>query len=242
MRDGLNWYGYCTNNPIMFVDPSGCTITIEGTRFENSISMLALQGLTDDTIDIDKNGNIYIASKAEKITRNNGTFLVRSMIASEHTASIRHINGSLRPDWFDNEPDLYSTAVAIPAGGYGEGSVMTKDGPNIGVDTEIYINPNLYDAGGVDLPLYIQLGHEMIHAQRMMAGTVSPNANDYIPYGGNRYLANYEEILTTGLQPGIPGYQGIGLPGVQPNKWMFKYSMTENGLRAENGLPLRYIY
>ena len=23
IKDGLNWYGYCSNNPVMFVDPSG---------------------------------------------------------------------------------------------------------------------------------------------------------------------------------------------------------------------------
>lgn len=29
IRDGLNWYGYCENNPVMFIDPSGYGAIIE---------------------------------------------------------------------------------------------------------------------------------------------------------------------------------------------------------------------
>ena len=31
-RDGLNWYAYCANNPIAFVDPWGLSLTLSGSE------------------------------------------------------------------------------------------------------------------------------------------------------------------------------------------------------------------
>ena len=69
MADGMNWYTYCGNNPVINVDPSGLAIQID----EEGVEYIHL--LTGDTgYQIDENGGLYYdQSKSEIIGQGSET-------------------------------------------------------------------------------------------------------------------------------------------------------------------------
>ena len=56
VKDGLNWYAYCGNEPVMLVDPSGLKLKSEGRAEEQQIVIDYLRVLTRDSLDIDSDG------------------------------------------------------------------------------------------------------------------------------------------------------------------------------------------
>ncbi|MDL2288354.1 RHS repeat-associated core domain-containing protein [Oscillospiraceae bacterium OttesenSCG-928-F05] len=60
-RDGRNWYVYCGNSPIMFIDPSGKTIELDYDILNSTdlAIMLSLTTLYNSTDDINIRGSIH---------------------------------------------------------------------------------------------------------------------------------------------------------------------------------------
>ncbi len=54
IKDGINWYAYCGNDPVNFVDPLGLEMKITGTSTFQAQTLDNMQKLTRDTLDIKK--------------------------------------------------------------------------------------------------------------------------------------------------------------------------------------------
>ena len=70
-KDGLNWYVYCGNNPVNFVDPSGRAVTdLDYQQFGNvSWAINELQRLTNMWINGNASEKSLAASEAQKVRR-----------------------------------------------------------------------------------------------------------------------------------------------------------------------------
>jgi hypothetical protein len=140
-----------------------------------------------------------------------GRQLVEGLVASSKTVTIR-----------PTSKNAYGGMKA----GRGEGSKILPGGKaNVGGTSTIQIDPGLgdtdlrvYDKDHHEIaePLYIGLGHELIHASHNQAGT---NTRDLPAKGPHKDISDNLEEETT-----IEG--GDGGP-------------SENALRAEHGLPAR---
>ncbi len=88
-RDGLNWYAYCANNPIMFVDPWGLLIELVGTGDEVQVIWQTIKDMSHDALVLtqktDADGNlidVYKITIEEERDGScvNGTELVRRLV------------------------------------------------------------------------------------------------------------------------------------------------------------------
>ncbi|MBQ7033917.1 MAG: hypothetical protein IJN25_09710 [Clostridia bacterium] len=155
IRDGLNWYVYCGNNPVMFKDPLGLSITLSGTDEEKNIAFKHLQKLTDDKLYFDKDSGKVSYEINKNIRREVGTSLAREVI--------------------DNSIDC-EIVIFAENNGY---SIPIYDGDKL-IKTKIEFNPN-YESSNWSYvegdgyserikPAYLILGHEMVHTIRRMLG------------------------------------------------------------------------
>ena len=84
-------YAYSGNNPIMFVDPFGTTVTLTGITSEDDPRFVALQELTDDELTVDfLSGQVSIVTEAEgeELIRPTGTNLVRDLVNDEEVLQV----------------------------------------------------------------------------------------------------------------------------------------------------------
>ncbi|MBE9129621.1 MULTISPECIES: eCIS core domain-containing protein [unclassified Coleofasciculus] len=142
------------------------------------------------------------------LSRPTGRLLVIDLVNASQTVTIR-----------PSTAQIYGGAHAIRGGA---GTLENADGtPGTGGTTTIEIDPNLgdddvvvYDAAGneIPLPIFITLGHELIHAQHNAAGQNRRN----LPASDAAYSnKEEEETIATG-------------------------SLTENDLRNEHNLDERH--
>ena len=231
-QDGLNWYTYCTGNPVLFVDPSGCLIVLYGTTEEKDLILENLQMLTDHDLAYDpETGLVYIEilhSGDLQYTQGN-KLLIRMMHNEEYTTTIAV---------WDNISEGNKT--------------FTKGNIAFGVcaDSLIYFNLNYYlrvisidpETGEMyekSRPAYIGLAHELVHADRIMRGVaLSENVEItrsvtwhskflFFTLPGKTFddTAPLEEFYTVGIR-----------------KSLRAEDITENMIRAEHGLWLRGAY
>jgi len=224
IRDGLNWYAYCVNNPVVFVDPSGLKITITGDNEYIQGVMDQLQKLTDDKLCYDYEKKQVVIETEYETDRHVGQELIRRLIGTNDTINIRYMNEYETPNqqvprWNGNSDIIFdpynASGDAIP-----ELSVVDSTG-------------NTYSE---NVELYISLGHELIHALHWSKGTFASEEVIVIEMNTGK-STSLEEVNTVGLN-----YVDIvkGIKYVSPNN--FSETITENGLRAENNLSLRYSY
>jgi len=246
IQDGMNWYAYCGNNPVMFVDPWGLAFELPNYNSNNDDRLMALQKLTDDTLDYDLNtGRVYISSWADDPQRAIGTELIRELIAAPIVCSIYYtsVNNSFMIPYYDVNNNL--------------------------INAEIWYNPNLNfpvllatDNGNNYYPEtnYIVMGHELVHFYNRIQGNTDnmpySNGNFYdsnngLYYRGGTYyvkdnngiwrtvINKVEELRTTGITSYCFWTDSKGIQYVY-SETPGKYS--ENSLRHENGMPLRVMY
>ncbi|MBP3505045.1 MAG: hypothetical protein J6K43_01385, partial [Lachnospiraceae bacterium] len=247
VRDGLNWYVYCGNNPIRYVDPSGMIIKLTGTGDEVQSIWQNLKKLTNDELVLTQDRVEVGDGQYELLdsytvtvgTENSGSLEVG-------TSMIRRIIGS------------YLTCyIQVTAGGSGADPIVKGDASRVGIGTggTIYFNPDNpvnvlteYKDSNItsmkNIPKEIELGHELIHVLRFMGGNFRPY-NDatqegygtyaYVDAKGNIIKTSYrmEELETTGIS-----YQRSDGVWVGASGWV----TTENALRAEHGYGRRAKY
>ena len=242
-RDGLNWYAYCANNPIAFVDPSGCFITLSGTEEEIEKSLAQLQMLTNNELMYDsETGRVTIrkygaANSGKTLTA--GTKLVADAINNnDFEVSIERIYEEDDGCYCYYSDDGKSATIQM-----NDWSEMDENWGYIVSDGD---NGYKWERHG-DVA-YILLGHELIHATHYMNGSLAdPLINVYRYTDTGAVLDDcrwnvFEEYVTTGL-PCI-----VELPanssGVSVRRFYipFPNSLNENTLRVEQGLSQRLVY
>ena len=244
-RDGSNWYVYCWNNPILFIDPLGKKIELPEYDANGDERLEALQRLTDDTLKYDEDtGLVVIESYAQEVNRTVGTNLIREIIDNSYSCKIIYTE--------DNN------AYTEPGYDYFTGElteVIIKYNPDIDVNFLVETeNGNRYEKG----ENYIAMGHELCHTYNRFMGNTDniPDPRGDFTYGiwnyrGGVYyyrdvngewqseLQKIEETRTTGIlcYMKYTDKQGrIFMNSVAPGTY------NENALREENGLPRRVVY
>ena len=231
IRDGLNWYVYCGNNPIVFVDPWGLMIQLYGTNEERREIFGYLQSLTRDTLklmlDEDYNWWVYYESN-DGNAKETGTKLIRELVQNKHTATIQMYNGE--------------DGTIIKA-------VSTEDAmnPQKGSDVNIFLttkNEYAYVEGMEKeiIPMQIKLGHELVHAIRYMKGQRIDKNHSKVSYGVYFYNRRGNEFVGYDLREEL---ETVGISYIDHLGRIVKasnYAYTENALRSEQGYKKRIRY
>jgi len=227
-----NLYVYTINNPVRWIDPTGLVIQLSRNENERMNTLSYLQMLTRDELSVSvEQGrfgrNTYTVSYTpmDGTDLAVGTQLIRDMINHKHTTRISLCDGdsNILADHAWNSMLL----------GVGSGST-------------IFFNPiqealpyvadwSMGVSRQEQIPHYIILGHELIHALRMARGQYLPDSftapvTFQDPAGVlTTEHQRMEEILTIGLR-----MQGVGR--TRPS------GITENMLRREHGHPMRVLW
>ncbi|MBP3505766.1 MAG: hypothetical protein J6K43_05115, partial [Lachnospiraceae bacterium] len=226
IRDGLNWYTYCENNPVMFVDPWGLEITLPGIISVDDERFKALQSLTDDTLNVDLETEIVSYMANESPEREISTNLVREVINDDINCEIvftKAENGYSRPKYKNGV--LVSTQIAFnPSFTF---HPWTKFEGENGARRSL-------------MPSFMILGHEMVHTVRRMQGVERDRRDNgaiYLapPIPGKTLMQVWrpEEIETTGIDYAKVYYDEKGKIISTTRVEASKFYYSENSLRAE---------
>lgn len=216
--DGLNWYVYCNNNPVNFIDPSGLIITCSTGDSAETLRML--RELTDDEIEFveykDANGN-GTGNGEIKITtthdtdRHVGQTLITDLIKSKTDVNIKM--------GFDSNGETNYIEWTDPADTM---TIWIDNGNTSGLGAQM-MDMDTGEISWTAFDDFMVLGHEMVHAWRGISGDYLPS---YDEDGIYRYgTARQEELQTTGLFYDAPGHTD---------------PQSMHGIISENGLRLEY--
>lgn len=239
-KDGANWYVYCGNNPVAFVDPSGLTIILQRTDEEIKQSLEELQMLTNDYIDINQDGEVVIISSGTMNTDYDlatGTELVASLINNKEFDCVIVRNMA------DEEENKYSSQTFNHRDSYSSVITINDDEVNERVLTVSATGERKWEL----IPDYIKLGHEMIHAFRFMNDETNYGRFGFRYYVDENYEPQYER--SSSLYVYDEEFEVVGLTyfnnvPVRPENIITAKAgaITENALRVERGLPIRIAY
>lgn len=244
IKDGANWYAYCGNNPVMFVDPWGLKGMLSGDSQYWEVTFLEMQELTDDKLDYNRDtGEIFILEEqlGDKTT---GTELLRDILKDEDYTVYIQRNG------LDNNGQSYSTEVVRARPKFAEINIREAEVN----DENSYLllkdeNGKSYLQSYAETPSFLFLGHELIHVQHEKNGTFNSirNGVHYFMYNNklrHEQLNNHvnDEYETVGIMyftlSNNPNSKSIN-PKCQISTYQ---PITENTLRQEHGLDKRAAY
>ena len=238
-KDGDNWYSYCAGNPVNSWDPSGLALIISDIEDENDSRLSDLRKLTSDNLKVNYDTGEISYIEGEKIDLPTGTDLVRDLINSDINITIRK---------FDRVADKEYTRNGITNYSYDRQgncvSMIIFYDPNGGT-SKISYDPVTVTSSNVSCPSEILLGHELVHAVRVIRGEhVLPLQNGYYSMIYSRdtiihTFAEREELETTGISY-AKFDENDKFDRIVYSQNEFKY--TENALRVESGLPVRSVY
>ena len=226
IKDGVNWYVYCMNNPVNRWDPTGLVIELKGDTDQQKEFLDGLQELTGLKL-FNDSGIVGIGGFCYKNSQPKETELLIDMINREELTTIE----------FDISKDSKAHNTKINPGN---------------VDVKITINPSQsrfvrvdqskaenffssFGLGNIDFenatsfqetPFGIYLGHELIHAKAILENRdkISGSTSQYFnEYGIQQDVQTSDEELYT--------------IGIISSKYI-----TENDLRDEVGLPNRVTH
>ena len=238
-KDGDNWYSYCAGNPVNSWDPSGLALIISDIEDENDSRLSDLRKLTSDNLKVNYDTGEISYIEGEKIDLPTGTDLVRDLINSDINITIRK---------FDRVADKEYTRNGITNYSYDRQgncvSMIIFYDPNGGT-SKISYDPVTVTSSNVSCPSEILLGHELVHAVRVIRGEhVLPLQNGYYSMIYSRdtiihTFAEREELETTGISY-AKFDENDKFDRIVYSQNEFKY--TKNALRVEAGLPVRSVY
>ena len=215
-------YVYCMDRPTKLIDTDGRKVIISGSRKQRIIVLNQLQKLTNYKLGVKQNGEVVILAthgrnKSKKLTVGNS--LIESVIKHKRTMTIQTTD----PGEKSSEHDIYRR------------DAFNGKGTDVVVNFDVTDTPKLLTENGKTgksseevMPLFLVLGHEIIHGERSMDGiAIDPDTKSSYKYrspNGQLKIKNTskEELETVGI---------IG-----------KAKRTENALRKEHGLNKRIKY
>ncbi len=180
-------FAYCGNNPVLYVDLSGCKLEIASDQknhflriAETAFIYYLLSVLTDDSICL--NGTtISISKRANSGLHPVGTDLIRRIIDNENTVTVTISKTSIRTNTSGLSIDKSSQTVK-------------QNRPNIsnsGKDCTIkLVSSDFHSKKTGFAPNYVILGHELIHSYHIITGTVI-SAEEEQTIGFGPYQQNY---------------------------------------------------
>jgi len=225
IRDGLNWYAYCNNNPIRYKDPSGLIITCDEMSSERIISLL--REVSGNSLEFEyKDGQINI-TKTYDTDHHVGQTLVSDLINSKEEVNVNigvDKGGRTNISW----PAERNTPMQIFID------------PDKTIRNEVFLTYTQDSYGNVlveESPAYIEFGHELIHSWRDIRGIINTSETDVglIPHDAPE-LWPVEELQTVGINY----TDAAGNPLRTYDSYVG--TISENGLRLENGLNVRISY
>ncbi|MEJ2665403.1 MAG: RHS repeat-associated core domain-containing protein, partial [Spirochaetia bacterium] len=231
IMDGLNWYCFCSNNPIKYKDPNGKELVLHKYLSDTEkAEILALyQQMTDYPLKIEDDKIVYAVEGHVPISieKPKGNELVKRLITSDKTCKVEK---------------SYDKDTSKADSGYdatnGKGSDMTvyinlKD--NAKVPTADKETGKISDE---ESPAVIRLAHESIHAERGMRGVgISyDDAESFILYPEVGAGSEKTPQLNT-WKRAVPKEElyTIELQG-------YRNDITENDIRKEQNMNKRVRY
>ena len=177
------------NNPILFIDPDGRSIRVVRPEIKNQV-LAALRKYTNDEIDIDKDGYIYLVNKDNKNLDRDlsvGTKIIRDMLGrdyEDHSVSIEK-TGHSEFAWNTSNGTIIMQVkiegqwVADPEAFQKVDEATGKVTNGKGTGSLVGWNPNSekggYNVNGSQIrPPSLGLMHELIHAWLIYHGAVDP--------------------------------------------------------------------
>ena len=216
-------YNYVKNNPIYYVDPDGMDIIINrGSRMSDEdydkfkTQVLAhLQKLTDNTLEVDKNGKVTETGCGGTETCSEGSNVISDLINNEDT-TVNVFKFYKNQTIFDKRGDK---SELKEDGTPGEGSALIRINYNPNL-REGGLNENMdyNDAKAYDRDPYIGLAHELGHARSGANGLRDTDKSTM--KDPDEPVRNKAKLLT---------------------KEEVKARKFENKIRKEQGLPLRKL-
>ena len=237
IRDGYNWYGYVGGNPVLFLDYTGLDLVLENyiLRYADGVNNVRyvsqkeidqivsdLNSITDYNIRFDNGFFVsdYILKNSEEIEHPIGNILIRRILEDDIAFKI-YVNADTNETKFTYDPTIYRISYNF----------------NEDLDKGIFIEKNgkIVDNVKGSNPSYMALAHELTHAYRQIIGVNIVGRIDIKNTNTNEMIM-LEEYQTVGL--------GAWYNTIVVNHHFFngKFIITENDLRAENGLPRREQY
>ena len=210
------------DRPTKLIDTDGRKVIISGSRNQRIIVLNQLQKLTNYKLGVKQNGEVVILAthgrnKSKKLTVGNS--LIESVIKHKRTMTIQTTD----PGEKSSEHDIYRR------------DAFNGKGTDVVVNFDVTDTPKLLTENGKTgksseevMPLFLVLGHEIIHGERSMDGiAIDPDTKSSYKYrspNGQLKIKNTskEELETVGI--------------------FGKAKRTENALRKEHGLNKRIKY
>ena len=226
IRDGTNWYMYANSNPVTFYDPTGLYIDlIDKNKSDRTAILENLQKITNHKLGIKEikkglTGKTYRIEILEYAGADapwaTGNQLIKSLVDNKNF--IVDIISYTDKNYFTPANSKFTNPT-----------ILFDINANPVIPSFDMLTESIYLSGR---PTYIGLAHELIHAFRNMEG---------IPV--NEKIANFQYSMYDYKEGSIfndvdewtitEEFIVIGLGNY------VNFTLTENAIRAEHGLPLR---
>ena len=240
--NSIGGYVYCIGNPIRLVDPDGKKIVLVGTYKEKMKTLSNLQSLTNDNLYLNKTTGVVTIGGKRWSNRNShftaGTKLIRTIINSKKTTEIGVNSQGINKAHSIYRQDAYN--------GKGTDVRITYD-PNQEHSPEVLVkNPRNGNSSYEVSPVIINLGHELVHAERALYGRqASDDTDNKHDEALGQYLVTRPNGLSYKITDELEELQTTGIKSIFINSSKAtsgNSQFTENILRKEHGYNERVEY
>ena len=226
-KDGVNWYSYASNDPVNFIDPWGLAIQLSNNNTDILFDIMKNESGRANRIVLNSDNTISMADGFSLENASYGEKLIYDLINWDKMITLKmgEAGNANVADFINNEIALTSEEVLL--------TTLASDGRA----ERTYTTP------------WIRMAHELIHLwdQKNKINTGGTGLYTYIGEGGNKITVMNDpkmELAATGINY---SYSPKGVNQAKDDYSGYVQAdltnyITENVIRAENGLPERVTY